>query len=89
MQTKKNQDINLVISKMNPNNTNIDNIYPDFTCMECGKICSIYEEVKTEDEDSPNGKELWCYCKDCEIDTFHKPIRQQDQYGNILWELQK
>lgn len=39
----------------------------NFTCMDCGETCNIYEEV-----DIGGGEiELWCYCKECDIETFH------------------
>ena len=32
----------------------------------CEDECDINEELRTED-----GDELWCYCKKCDIETFH------------------
>jgi len=48
-----------------------DTEYPKPTCMECWKICEIveYHNVGTKDE------EMWVWCKECKIDTFHKPIK--------------
>ena len=50
---------------------------PEFniTCMMCGNDCDIYEELavaKFEDE-----YELWCYCKKCDIETFHEIPKDQ------------
>lgn len=42
------------------------------TCMECGKECSIWEEVSTSH--GSGDLEIWCYCPECDIDTFH-PIK--------------
>ncbi len=41
--------------------------------MECNKECSIWEEVNI----SHMGTELeiWCYCPECDIETFH-PIEK-------------
>ena len=33
-------------------------------------ICSIWEIVKTEE--FPSKLEVWCYCKKCNIETFHE-----------------
>ena len=47
--------------------------YPPAICMDCGKECDITEEV-----DIGLGEyELWCYCKDCKIDTFHPAKKVQ------------
>jgi hypothetical protein len=40
--------------------------YP--TCMNCGKICKIAGWVET---DYSKSDELWCYCKECNLSTFH------------------
>lgn len=42
----------------------------NFTCMDCGKECNVCEEVNI------GGGELniWCYCKECGVETFH-PIK--------------
>ena len=53
-----------------------DAICPDEpTCMICGKKCDITEVVWTGDDESYEGFELWCYCKHCKTDTFHKMIK--------------
>ena len=46
--------------------------YPEPTCMYCGKVCDIYEI-------HPRDEQLWCWCKDCKEDTFHKPINSTDE----------
>ena len=51
------------------NNRQYNNLYPDPTCMECGELCDITEEVYDGTE-----WESWCYCKECIIDTFHSAI---------------
>ena len=45
-------------------------------CMYCGKVCDTVEFVYTGDEESVDGFEVWCYCDDCQVDTFHK-IREK------------
>lgn len=40
---------------------------PSPTCQDCGKKCNRFEWVDT----GCNQKELWCYCKICDIETFH------------------
>lgn len=45
--------------------------YPEATCMYCGKVCDIYEIHRHDNQ-------LWCYCKKCDVDTFHKPINSED-----------
>lgn len=47
------------------------------TCMMCGRECSTTEYVWTGDSNSYKGWELWCYCKDCDIETFHKLVKLQ------------
>jgi len=41
------------------------------TCMMCQCECTTREVVYTGDEDSQDGFEVWVYCQDCKIDTFH------------------
>lgn len=43
-------------------------------CMDCGKDCSTYETVWTGDEQSLRGWDVWCYCRECDVETFH-PIK--------------
>lgn len=38
-----------------------------FSCQTCGKDCKRFEEV----EISRGEWEMWCYCADCDIETFH------------------
>jgi hypothetical protein len=50
-----------------------DNYYPEPTCMICGEVCKIYEI-------HPRDEQMWVWCTDCQIDTFHKPINsKQDE----------
>jgi hypothetical protein len=40
--------------------------------MDCGGLCSIWEEVETAPYKWPDrGLELWCYCPACNVETFH------------------
>lgn len=39
--------------------------YPDPICQNCGYRCDTSEEVNTPE------LELWCYCPDCDMETFH------------------
>ena len=56
-----------------------DAILPDEpTCMYCGKICKTTECVWTGDDESYGGWEMWCYCPDCDADTFHKMIKDEE-----------
>jgi hypothetical protein len=57
-----------------------DAICPDEpTCMYCGKICETTETIYTGDDESYEGFELWCWCDDCQTDTFHKMIKDTQQ----------
>jgi len=49
-----------------------ENYYPEPTCMMCGKICKIYEIHEVDSQ-------MWAWCSECEIDTFHKPINDKDE----------
>lgn len=42
-------------------------VFGEATCMICGEVCDIVEYINTPIE-------MWCYCKKCDIDTFHKPL---------------
>lgn len=42
------------------------------TCMMCFKECETREVVYTGDDESQDGFEVWVYCQDCKIDTFHQ-----------------
>lgn len=55
-----------------------DAICPDEpTCMYCGKICETTETIYTGDDESYEGFELWCWCDDCQADTFHKMVKDE------------
>jgi hypothetical protein len=48
--------------------------YPEANCMMCGQECEVTEQIP----DTITGRwapgckmELWCYCRDCDVDTFH------------------
>lgn len=45
-----------------------------FICMDCGKDCKTYETVYTGAEETLRGWEIWCYCRECDVETFH-PIK--------------
>ena len=38
--------------------------WPETTCMMCGEECFVYEYDFA-------AHELWCYCRKCEVETFH------------------
>jgi hypothetical protein len=42
--------------------------FTDYTCMECGEDCEINEVVDTG---YGGPYELWCYCPQCDCETFH------------------
>lgn len=42
------------------------------SCQTCGKNCKVYEEV----EIARGEWEMWCYCADCDLETFHPNIEQ-------------
>ena len=48
--------------------------YP--TCMMCGDINEIVEFIN-------DPVEMWCYCKKCDIDTFHNPLNAGPEYDEI------
>lgn len=52
-----------------------DAVLPDSTCIWCGKDCKKNEVVQTGNNESYEGFELWCYCDDCNTDTFKKIIK--------------
>lgn len=37
------------------------------------------EYVWTGDSNSYKGWELWCYCEDCDVETFHKLVKAQKE----------
>lgn len=45
-----------------------------FTCIGCGKECSTWEEVDT----GRNDWEIWCYCLECDVETFHPIVRKEN-----------
>lgn len=45
--------------------------FPDPICMGCGRECGTWEVLRPQDV-SGNKHEMWCYCNECGIDTFHK-----------------
>ena len=55
---------------------------PEPICMMCGKKCEVWEVVKTDDVESVNGEELWCYYKECDIETFHQFIKKTNLERN-------
>ncbi|GAF82596.1 unnamed protein product [marine sediment metagenome] len=48
--------------------------YPAPICMDCGKECSTWEEVDTGFH---GPYELWNYCPDCKVETFHARIKAE------------
>jgi len=44
------------------------------TCMMCGEICDIVEIHNWLQEDEI----AWCYCKKCQVDTFHEPLTEEE-----------
>jgi len=41
--------------------------------MDCGKICEVTEEVDIGSYEF----EMWCYCKPCDVETFHPAIKER------------
>lgn len=52
--------------------------YPQPICMECGQECYIFEEV---DVGYGGPIELWNYCQNCDVETFHEipvePVKEE------------
>lgn len=48
--------------------------YPPATCMDCGEYCETWELI--EQPTDPSGAEIWCYCRKCNIETFHGSLPQ-------------
>jgi hypothetical protein len=44
---------------------------PDPICMMCGELCGVTEVLRQPFD--PDPLQLWCYCRKCQIDTFHPP----------------
>jgi len=66
-----------------------DAICPDEPiCMYCGKICDTTELIYTGDDESYEGFESWCWCEDCQADTFHKMIKDKE-YIKKIWKKKK
>ena len=51
----------------------LHNDYGEPTCMDCGKICEVTEEVDIGSYEF----EMWCYCKPCDVETFHPAIKER------------
>lgn len=41
--------------------------HPEPICSKCGQRCFINSVFDVADR-----QELWCYCKDCDLDSFYK-----------------
>lgn len=42
------------------------------------------------DTESYAGFELWCYCEDCQTDTFHKMVKDENsRYDELLERFQQ
>lgn len=53
-------------------------------CQMCGKDCEINQEVKT----GMTELKLWCYCKECDTETFHEiGTEKPTEKRNIMTEL--
>lgn len=50
----------------------------DITCQDCGKDCSIFEVVSVSQEE----ENLWCYCSECEMETFKDMEEGGAEYGD-------
>ncbi len=44
--------------------------YPDAICQTCERECDITEELYTLPYNHGD-LQLWCYCPECDIETFH------------------
>lgn len=56
--------------------------YPEATCQTCSKVVDTTEEV-----DICMGEiELWCYCRSCDIETFHWIPKSKDYPNNKTYE---
>jgi hypothetical protein len=58
---------------------NDNEVVPVAICMNCGKECTTWEVIDTGDNESLNGRELWCYCPECDIETFHKITSKENE----------
>lgn len=52
--------------------------FPEPICMTCGELCHVTEIVFNCD--CYGDQQLWCYCKPCDVDTFH-PGETEDDGG--------
>jgi hypothetical protein len=53
--------------------------YQSYACMNCGEDCGVTEEVCTGYGGGPF--ELWCYCQQCDVQTFHPRIKKEGHDG--------
>lgn len=53
--------------------------FPDPICMMCGRECERYEVANCGPYDG--GRQLWCYCERCDVDTFHPPVEDAAPAG--------
>ena len=55
-----------------------ENQYGPANCMICGNPCDITEilNINTDEEEG------WCYCKKCKIDTFIRPLTEEEIENN-------
>ena len=61
-----------------------DAICPDeLRCMYCGKLCETTEVIYTGDDESYAGFEVWCFCEDCQTDTFYKMVKDETYLRNL------
>lgn len=49
--------------------------FGDPMCMICGNLCNIVEYLKEPFEEI----QMWCWCNQCKIDTFHKLKNKQNE----------
>lgn len=56
----------------------VEPFFGEPTCMMCGEICELVEFIN-------DPLEMWCYCKECKMDTFHKPENLKD-LKNIFYD---
>lgn len=40
----------------------------DLSCMDCCKDCDTFEVL--DNSDGETDSQLWCYCEDCDTQTF-------------------
>lgn len=49
--------------------------FPPAICMECNKECTRSEAVHTGDDNAYKGWEMWGFCPECNVETFHHAIQ--------------